>query len=129
MAQSDALRQWPLASKAANGALRNWLNAVANKQYIERLQMALNHLHGCNSTWIESVPVREVFKGQTVWVGIVEVFDLAGHPKAKRAYGWSHRDGPDDKDERFVTVLELPPVDSAQAAVKVAIVAEVKGKK
>jgi hypothetical protein len=99
---------------------------VANKQYIERLQMALNHLHGCNSTWIESVPVHEVFRGQTVWRGIVEVFDLAGHPKAKRAYGWSHRDGPQDKDERFVTVLGLPPVDSAQVAVKVAAATEIK---
>jgi hypothetical protein len=104
------------------------LNVVANKQYIERLQMALNHLHGCNSTWIESVPVHEVFRGQTVWRGIVEVFDLTGHPKAKRAYGWSHPDGPDDKNERFVTVLELPPVDSAQAAVKVSIVSDLKKK-
>lgn len=91
--------------------------------------MALNHLHGCASTWVKSVPVREVFKGQTIWDGIVEVFDLTGHPKAKRAYGWSHPDGKDDKDERFVTVLELPPVDSAQAAVKVAIVADVKDAK
>lgn len=91
--------------------------------------MALNHLHGCNSTWIESVPVHEVFRGQTVWRGVVEVFDLSGHPKAKRAYGWSHKDGPKDQDERFVTVLELPPVDSAQAAVKVAVVADIKRKK
>jgi hypothetical protein len=102
---------------------------VANKQYIEPLQMALNHLHSCNSTWTESVPVHEVFRGQTVWRGVVEVFDPAGHPKAKRAYGWSHKNGPDDQDERFVTVLELPPVDSPESAVKVAIVAEVKGKK
>ncbi len=68
--------------------------------------MALNHLHGCNSTWVESVPVHEVFRGQTVWRGVVEVFDLSGHPKAKREYGWSHKGGPKDQDERFVTVLE-----------------------
>jgi hypothetical protein len=36
-----------------------------------------------------------------------------GHPKAKRAYGWSHPEGKEDKDERFVTVLEIPPVKSA----------------
>jgi hypothetical protein len=58
--------------------------------------------------------------------GDVEVFDLTGHPKAKRAYGWSHADGKDDKDEKFVTVLEVPPVDSPQTAVKVAIVSEIK---
>ena len=57
---------------------------------------------------------------------IVEVFDLTGHPKAKRAYGWSHKDGPKDQDEKFVTVLEIPPVDSAQAAVKVAAATEIK---
>ena len=80
-------------------------NVVANKQYIERLQMALNHLHGCEFNWAEAVPVHEVFRGQTVWRGIVEVFDLTGIPKAKRAYGWSHKDRPKDQDERFVTVL------------------------
>ena len=49
--------------------------------------------------------------------------------KDKRVYAWSHRDGKNDSDERFVAVLEIPPVDSAQSAVKVAIAAEVKGKK
>ena len=88
--------------------------------------MVINQLHGCSATWAESAPVHEVFKGQTIWRGVVEVFDLSGHPKAKRAYGWSHRDGPDDKDERFVTVLELPPVDSAKTAVQVAAVKEIK---
>lgn len=50
--------------------------------------------------------------------GYVETFNLAGHPKAKRAYAWSHRSGKDDSDERFVAVLEIPPVDSPQTAVK-----------
>ena len=56
----------------------------------------------------------------------VEVFDLTGHKKAKRAYAWSHVAGRDDSDERFVAVLEIPPVDSPQAAVKVAIAHEVR---
>ena len=54
------------------------------------------------------------------------IFDLTGHPKAKRAYAWSHPDGVDDFDEKFTAVLEVPPVDSAKTAVKVAIVAEYK---
>jgi len=81
--------------------------------------MWLGKLHGCGSKHIESVPVHEVFRGQTVWDGVVEVFDLTGHPKAKRAYGWSY---PDGDQERFVTVLELPPVKSPQTAVRAAIV-------
>lgn len=99
---------------------------MANKEYIERLQMVMNQLHGCDSKWLESVPVHEVFRGQTVWQGTVEVFALTGHPKAKRAYGWHHRAGPDDQDERFVTVLELPPVNSPQTAVKIAAAKEIK---
>lgn len=99
---------------------------MADKQYIERLQMVINHLHNCASRWVESVPVHEVFNGQTVWQGTVEVFDLTGHPKAKRAYGWHHLSGPADQDERFVTVLEIPPVTSPQTAVQVAAAKEIR---
>jgi hypothetical protein len=100
---------------------------VANKtDYISRIQVALMQLHNCSATWRETVPVHEVFRGQTVWQGEVEVFDLQDHPKAKRAYAWSHRDGPDDNGERFVTVLEIPPVVSAITAVRVSIVADGK---
>ena len=117
------------AWKKASGALRNLSNVVANREYIERMQSVILHLHACKSSWVETVPVEEVFRGQTIWKGFVEVFTLSGHPKAKKAYAWSHADGPDDTGERFVTVLEIPPVDSPQTAVKVAIAAEVKGKK
>jgi hypothetical protein len=42
---------------------------------------------------------------------------------------WSHLDGDNDERTRFVAVLEIPPVESPETAVKVAIAAEVKGKK
>lgn len=112
--------------KAATGRLLNCWNAVANKQYIERIQMVISQLYGCGSAHVKSVSVHEVFRGQTVWDGIVEVFDLSGHPKAKRAYGWSHPEGPDDKGERFVTVLELPPVVDPKTAVQVSILSDIK---
>ncbi len=88
--------------------------------------MTVQQLHNCGAEWRETVPVHEAFRGQTVWQGEVEVFDLTGHPKAKRAYGWSHRDGVNDEGERFVTVLEIPPVESALTAVRVSIVADGK---
>jgi hypothetical protein len=88
MAQFDAHQRWRLESKKANGALRNWLNAVASKkEYIERVKMVVEHLHKCTATHSATVPVHEVFLGETVWQGDVEVFDIKGHPKAKRAYG------------------------------------------
>jgi len=71
--------------------------------------------------------VHEVFRGETVWKGEVEVYDLTGHPKAKRAYAWSHLDGKGDDRERFVAVLEIPPVESAVTAVRVQIVKDTKG--
>jgi hypothetical protein len=101
---------------------------VVNKDYIERLKQVIYQLHKSDSQHVESVPVVEAFRGQTVWEGIVEVFTLTAHPKAKRCFAWSHRAGKDGSDERFVAVLEIPPVTSPQTAVKVAIAAEVKGR-
>lgn len=100
---------------------------MANKSdYISRVQVAIMQLHNCSATWRESVPIREVFQGKTIWQGNVEVFDLTGHPKAKRAYGWSHPEGDDNKGERFVAVLEIPPVVSPETAVKMSIYSDVK---
>jgi len=107
--------------------LRNGLNAVGNRQeYLDRLQVAVQELHKCGAVQRDSVPVHEVFRGKTVWEDQVEVFDLIGHPKTKWCCAWSHRDGPQDQGERFVAVLEIPPVKDAQSAVKAAIVAESK---
>jgi hypothetical protein len=99
---------------------------VANKKYIERLAGVIDHLHKCHSTWVKTVTVHEVFRGETIWHGDVEVFDLTGHPKAKRAYAWSHLDGAKDERTRFVAVLEIPPVESAETAVRVQIVKDAK---
>ncbi len=93
--------------------------------YIEELQDAIRQLHGVESHHVESVPVKETFQGRTVWEGIVEVFELHGHPKAARAYAWSHKtDGP--KKRKHVTVLHVEPITSAAAAVRAAIVQEFK---
>jgi hypothetical protein len=100
-----------------------------NKQdYIAQVQVAVSQLHNCGATWRATVPVHEVFQGATVWQGDVEVFDLTGHPKAKRAHAWSHLDGAKDERTRFVAVLEIPPVESAETAVRVQIVKDVKNK-
>jgi hypothetical protein len=102
---------------------------VNKTDYIAQLQVTVSQLHNCGALWRETVPVHEVFQGETVWQGDVEVFDLHDHPKAKRAYAWSHLDGEHDERTRFVTVLEIPPVNSAETAVRVQIVKDVKGAK
>jgi hypothetical protein len=45
------------------------------------LQDVIRRLHGVDSKHVQSVPVKETFQGKTVWEGIVEVFELKGHPK------------------------------------------------
>ncbi|MGD1018438.1 MAG: hypothetical protein ABSA12_03880 [Verrucomicrobiia bacterium] len=71
-------------------------------------EQGVAELHGCDSKHVESVPVHEVFRGKTLWEGDVEAFDLIGHPKAKRCYGWTC-----GEPEEFITILELPPVTDA----------------
>lgn len=87
--------------------------------YLERLAHAIRELHGCEATHLRTVPVSEVFKGREIWRGDVEVFALAGHAKAKHAYAWGYA-------LEVVAVLEIPPVDSPETAVKIAIAAHSK---
>ena len=94
---------------------------MANKQYIERLQQVIFHLHKADAKHIGSMPVHEVFNGETLWKGYVEKFRLTGHPTAERCYGWSY-----GEPEEFITILELPPVTDAQSAVKVGVSYQIK---
>jgi hypothetical protein len=86
------------------------------------LLAAIRHLEGCEAEWVESVPVRETSNGETVWAGEVQVFDLVKHPKAKRAYAWSH--ATTGTKRQFHVVLHIPPVDGPVMAVKTAVYAE-----
>jgi hypothetical protein len=90
--------------------------------YIEELREIIKNLHGVDSRHVESVPVKEVFQGKTVWEGVVEVFELVGHPRAHRAYAWAH-DGERPK-ESSVAVLHIAPITSAAAAVRAALIQE-----
>jgi hypothetical protein len=91
---------------------------------IEELQDVIRKLHGAEAKHRESVHVKEVFNGETVWEGMVEVFDLIGHPKASRVYAWTNETGDPANPKHHVTVLHLGPVKSALDAVRAAIVQE-----
>ena len=92
----------------------------------DQLKTAVESQHGGTATLVQSVPVHEEFEGKTVWDGVVHVFDLAGHPKARLAYAWSYER--DDGKRRFFAVLGVPPIVSPRAAVQAAIVAEAREK-
>jgi len=92
--------------------------------YIDELKAVIRKLHGAEATHVEIVAVKETFQGKTVWEGMVEVFHLRGHPKASKAYAWTHDTDDPESPRRHVTVLHLHPIKSAQDAVRVAIVQE-----
>lgn len=90
--------------------------------YIEELQQAIWKLYDSDSTHVETVPVKEVFEGETIWDGEVEVFDLAKHEKTDRVYAWAFDD--DNGEKRVVTVLHIPPATSPENAVRASIMSE-----
>jgi hypothetical protein len=89
---------------------------------IERLRVAIKQRHGCEATHSRSEHVTETYQRQLVWNGTVQVFSISGHATADTCFAWIYTE--DDGSERYTTVLNAPPVDSARAAVRAAIVAE-----
>jgi hypothetical protein len=90
---------------------------------VENIRKAVEKHAGCRTKHLESVPVIEGYLDQIMWEGVVEVFDLDGHPKANRAYGWQFWEG---RNAQYTVVLGIPPVDSPNAAVRASIAAEAK---
>jgi hypothetical protein len=80
------------------------------------------------AVYVETVPVKEVFQGQTIWEGEVEVFDLPDSSEVDRIYAWSYETDQVDQRKRTVTVLHVPPITSPELAVRAAIVREREGK-
>jgi hypothetical protein len=93
-------------------------------KHISELRDVIRKLHGVEAKHVESVPITETFQGKTVWDGVVEVFELHGHPKAPKVYAWAHETDDPKKPKRHVTVLHIPPVISPVLAVRAAIVQE-----
>jgi hypothetical protein len=93
---------------------------------IEELRDVIHKLHKAQAKHVESVHVTEVFQGKTIWDGMVEVFDLKGHPKTHRAYAWTHATDDPKEPRRSVTVLHIPPAISPQTAVQAAILQEIR---
>ena len=84
------------------------------------LTAAVEIIHRCAAQHLASVPGVEMLGETTVWEGVVEVFQIFAHPKAKRCYAWSYTK---DKQTQYVTVLEIPPVTDAITAVRASIMA------
>ncbi len=78
---------------------------------------AIRAIHGCEAVPVERVHIDERFEDDPVWQGEVLVFDLLDHPAADRCYAW-------EVDGEVTAVLGVGAVDSPQAAVRAAILAD-----
>ncbi len=92
---------------------------------ITELKKAIQNMHNCGAEWQEAIPVKEIFEGQTVWEGTVQVFNLIAHPSANRCYAWSYLVEKSGR-RKFFAVLHQGPVNSPRTAVQAAIVSEHK---
>jgi hypothetical protein len=91
------------------------------------LKIVVERLYHCEATFAGEVLVVEKFGDSVVWSGSVSVFDLKGHPKATRAYAWSSPMA-GSRRHRYRTVLNIPPVDSPEAAVRASIAQDRKAR-
>lgn len=92
---------------------------------VDQLKQAVEGQHGGMAVLIATEPVKEVFLDQTVWEGVVHVFDLYGDAKSTRAYAWSSPIQGSDK-RRFHAVLHLGGIRSPLDAVRAAILGELR---
>jgi hypothetical protein len=97
---------------------------VENKQKnLERLKHAVEDVHQCSARHCMSVKIKEEVQGQTVWDGVVEVFDLTGNSKSSICYAWWRATEKEGSNEGFVAMLAIPPVISPLSAVRASIAA------
>ncbi|QIF01581.1 hypothetical protein [Roseimicrobium sp. ORNL1] len=86
---------------------------------IAAMRRAVQAVHGCEAEHLQSTLVQEVQEGHTLWSGQVEIFRLSGHHAADRAYVWAQWE---EGEERYISVLNLPPISSAREAVLTTLV-------
>jgi hypothetical protein len=90
---------------------------------LERLRQLIRDQHGVEATHLRSDHVQETIHGARVRDGIVEVFAIKGHGRTNIAYGWIHDTA--DGGARYVSILRLSPILTANAAVRASLAADV----
>lgn len=82
---------------------------------IARLKLVIERKHRCHARHVGVRTIVESLPDGSVWRGRVDVFDLIGQPQTNRCYAWTEQRG-----ERLLsfTRLKVPPVQSAQMAVR-----------
>src|SRR5579871_1277587 len=71
---------------------------------IDALRDEIRKVHKCGSRHVETVPVKQMVRGYTLWQGDVEIFDLIGHLTARRCYALTYQNA--DKKTHYDTIIE-----------------------
>ena len=79
----------------------------------EGIEQAVEKSAGGPVTRCGSAPIVETFRGETIWEGIVDIYDTA---KGK-AYGWAVL-GENGGEPQYVTVMGKPPISNSRDAVR-----------
>jgi hypothetical protein len=88
----------------------------------DQLKRVIESQHGGTATFVQSVRVHPSGSNKVDWDGVVHLFDLKDHPKARRAYAWSSPIQGSTKP-RFFAVLHMGPVTGPVEAVRAAVTA------
>ena len=88
-----------------------------------KLKAIIEGQHGgtAHLAYIDAVSGTD--QDRAVWCRLVFVFDLEDHPHAEQAYGWASQIE-ENEERRFHVVLQVPPIASAQDAVRSISLAE-----
>ena len=89
--------------------------------YLQGLIDAIRQTHGVEARYLESVPIRETWRGALAWEGEVEVFQVEHPSGATRCYGWGYPANDDPTRRQYICVIGVGPVDSPINAVRAAI--------
>ena len=93
-----------------------------NNAITDPLKRVIESQHGGTATFHQAFRVLPEHDRPTDWDGVVHVYDLKGHPKAKRAYAWSCPIA-GGTQPRYFAVLHMGKVIGPLEAVKAAAVA------
>ena len=85
---------------------------------IENLKLLIERGDKCRVKHTASTIVKERYKEYPVWGGVVETFELQGHPTAKRAYAWVIPPESKGQEPQYTRALGVQPINSPQDAVK-----------
>lgn len=89
------------------------------------LRAAVEGLYACRATFDRHEDVESYSGDELAWKGRVSVFQIHGNSIASICYAWSEPIEGSEK-RRFFAVLNAPPVDSPEAAVRASIMADYK---